>query len=82
MKAEDWRPIAEAEAFKQDVHIWDQVELLLWTKYGAVTGRWDTDAMAKKPRPYWTYGNRSMRARAFQPTHFQEIVGPAAEVMS
>lgn len=62
----NWQPIETAPK--------DKRVMLYFPKRGPVFGRWDSDAYAKTPRPYWSHDNERLfgitDARKNPPTHW------------
>jgi len=71
----DWQPI---ETAPKHIDV-----LLLCPHRGVVRGRWQDDAYAQKPRPYWTNDRERIwgirQTRDDQPTHWMPLPDPPKE---
>lgn len=74
----DWQPIETAP--KDGSYV-----LLFFPVRGVMRGRWNNDAYATKPRPYWRhdleplYGTREVRK--YQPTHWMPLPPPPSQAV-
>jgi hypothetical protein len=71
--AEMWQDIETADKPDQK---WGQPIIRLWDGKRERHGYWDTNAFAKKPRPYWHYVDSIAVSddRAKQPTHWAPLL--------
>ena len=71
--AELWQDIETADKPDQK---WGQPIIRLWDGERERHGYWDTNAFAKKPRPYWHYVDSIAVSddRAKQPTHWAPLL--------
>jgi len=73
----EWRTI---ESAPRDCRVLLWCEKPVFNGMHAVTGRWNADKFAGKPRPYWTNDLEQIRGvlytRATQPTHWMPLPLP------
>jgi hypothetical protein len=79
-----WRPISEAEPFKEplDEATGRHQELLLWMGGSFQLGSWDDNRFAGDPKPYWVAYSPLGKTwcRNNQPTHFMPLPSPPSQL--
>jgi len=77
LAAREWRTI---ESAPRDCRVLLWCEKPVFNGIHVVTGHWNADKFARKPRPYWTNDLEQIRGvlytRATQPTHWMPLPLP------